>query len=293
MQARLTVIGERINPGFKSTNALFESEDIAGIQALARKQADAGASYLNVNVGNRAVSDARFMRACIEAIQAVVDIPLSFDFPRLDVQETCLASYDAAKARGRKPIVNSVAESRMEMLEALKIQPCKVMVMASERFEAGQMLANTVAAEVHAVAKRMAELLRREHGLANDDIIIDVSISTFAADNRGLTAMALGGIDLIGRDAELKGIHMMGGLSNIGLMLPKLEVGGIKLQSALERAFLTVAMPLGFDTVLATPWADHSPLPEDHPVLAAFRELIQLQGADYLRRLRQVLRSWQ
>ena len=40
----IALIGERINPGFKSTKALFDNQDIAGIQALAVKQAQAGAS---------------------------------------------------------------------------------------------------------------------------------------------------------------------------------------------------------------------------------------------------------
>ena len=31
----ITVIGDRINPGFKSTKALLDNEDLAGIQALA------------------------------------------------------------------------------------------------------------------------------------------------------------------------------------------------------------------------------------------------------------------
>lgn len=290
MSPELTIIGERINPGFASSNALFEREDIAGIQALARRQAEAGARYLNVNVGNRAVSDSRFMIEVIRAIQAVVDIPLSFDFPRLDVQEVCLGAYSYEQARGRKPIVNSVSESRLEMLEALKISPCKVMVMASERLEDGEAVANRTPGQLHAVAARMTQRLREEYGLANDDVFIDVSIPAFAADNRGLIRMALKGTQLIGSDPQLAGVHVMGGLSNIGLMLPKREFEGVKLQHAIERAFLTLAMPLGFDTALATPWQDYSPLPAGHPVLEAFRELIELQGADFLRRLRQFLR---
>ena len=55
----LTIIGERINPGFRSTKALFDNEDIGGIQDLAVRQAKAGASYLNVNAGDKAISDPR------------------------------------------------------------------------------------------------------------------------------------------------------------------------------------------------------------------------------------------
>src|SRR6185369_16779606 len=57
----IRIIGERINPGFKSTRALFDNSDLPGIQALAVKQAQAGASYLNVNIGARAMTDAAFL----------------------------------------------------------------------------------------------------------------------------------------------------------------------------------------------------------------------------------------
>ena len=57
----ITIIGERINPGFKSTKALFDNSDLPGIQALAVRQAEAGASYLNVNIGARALTDPVFL----------------------------------------------------------------------------------------------------------------------------------------------------------------------------------------------------------------------------------------
>ena len=57
----LLIIGERINPGFRSSKAFFDNSDFEGIQNLAIKQADAGASYLNINIGSRALDDFAFM----------------------------------------------------------------------------------------------------------------------------------------------------------------------------------------------------------------------------------------
>ena len=67
----LSIIGERINPGFRSTKAMFDNSDIAAIQELAIKQADAGAVYLNTNIGTRALDDPEFMNEVIDGIQAV------------------------------------------------------------------------------------------------------------------------------------------------------------------------------------------------------------------------------
>ena len=71
----IRIIGERINPGFRSTKALFDQEDLPGLQALALKQAEAGASALNVNVGARAQTDPAWMATVIRAIQDATDLP--------------------------------------------------------------------------------------------------------------------------------------------------------------------------------------------------------------------------
>lgn len=284
----LTIIGERINPGFRSSKALFDHRDIDGIQALAARQADAGASYLNVNIGTLALNDKAFMVDAIKGIQDVVDIPLSFDFPSFEVQELCLNNYDEKKANGEKPIINSISEHRADMMEALKVRPSKVIIMASERLEDGAGKPNKTARQVHEVTHRLTEKLVSQYGLGSDDVIADVSISTLASDIEGLTQMALDGIKLIGTDPDLSGIHMMGGISNIGMMLPNKTVHGTTLGNGIERAFLTIARPLGFDTILGTPWHNYDALPEDDFILNVFKDVIGLRGTDALRELRKL-----
>ena len=162
----IKIIGERINPGFKSTKALFDNSDLAGIQALAVKQAEAGASYLNVNIGARALTDTAFMGEAIQAIQEVVTLPLSFDFPSAKVQEVCLNAYDRGKANGAHPIVNSITEHRWDLMDLYKpMGPFKVILMASERLEDGVAKGNKTADEIYTTARRGALRLRDEYGL--------------------------------------------------------------------------------------------------------------------------------
>ncbi len=287
----IRIIGERINPGFKSTKALFDGEDIAGIQALAIRQAEAGASALNVNIGARAMTDPDWMVTVIRAIQAVVEVPLSFDFPSQKVQARCLAAYDPARANGALPIVNSITEHRWDLMELYGPHRFKVIVMASERVEDGVAKGNKTADEIHATARRCALRLMNEHGLAADDIFIDVSVSAIVADTQGLNRGTLEAIGRIGADPDLKGVHMMGGLSNIGQQLPAKAADGSDLKHALENAFLTIAVPLGFDTVLGTPWRSYAPLPEDHYVLGAYRHFLQQSGTQALRAVRKLYKT--
>ena len=287
----IRIIGERINPGFKSTRALFDHEDLAGIQALAVRQAEAGASWLNVNVGARALTDPQWMATVIRAIQQATSLPLSFDFPSRSVQRVCLQTYDLGRAGGRLPIVNSITEHRWDLMDLHGEYRFKVIVMASERVEDGRALPNKTAEQIHATARRAAARLMREHGLAADDIFVDMSVSAIVADTEGLNRGTLEAIRRIGADPELHGVHMMGGLSNIGQQLPAKAADGSDLKHALECAFLTLAVPLGFDTVLGTPWREYAALPEDHYVLAAYRHFLEQTGSNALRAVRKLYRA--
>lgn len=287
----IRIIGERINPGFRSTRALFENADLEGIQALAIRQAQAGAACLNVNVGARAQTDKAFVASVIRAIQSVVELPLSFDFPHPDVQRVCLETYDQARARGELPIVNSITEHRWELMELYRVRPFKVIVMASERVEGGVARGNKTAAEIASTARRAALRLRDEHGVPMHDILVDMSVSAIVADTEGLNRATLDAIAAIGRDSELAGVRMMGGLSNIGQQLPQKAADGSDLKHALENAFLTIAVPLGFDTVLGTPWRHYAPLDEDNHVLKAYRYFLEQTGSNALRAVRKLYRA--
>lgn len=284
----VSIIGDRINPGFKATKALIEAEDIAGLQALAVRQVQAGAWCLDVTVGPRGYQDSHFLTEVIKALQAAVDVPLCFDYPSAAVQEVCLKAYDPSKAKGRKPVVNSVAETRQEMFELAKIRPFQAIVMASERLEDGSPKSNKLTSEVVGVARRMTAKLTGECGVSRDDIFVDITIHSMVSDLEGLTKMALDAIRAISEDAELKGVHIIGGMTNIGNMLPPLKFDGIPLRQLVENAFLTLAVPLGFDTIMGTPWNNFQILPDDDAVLQTLQEFIQLNGLNALRRLRRL-----
>ncbi|MCC7191196.1 MAG: dihydropteroate synthase [Phycisphaeraceae bacterium] len=287
--SKLTLIGERINPGFASSKALLENRDIKGLQDLAVSQRAKGAHYLTINVGETASHDASFVREVIEAIQAVVDLPLSFDYPHASVQEVCLKTYDPGKARGRKPIVNSISELRWDMFDLLKIQPAKVVLMASERVEDGVEIANQSATEIAHTARQMAQrAMSNGHALAPDDIFIDVSLCPIATDTEGRTRRAIDSIQQIGSDPAMRGVHMLVGLSNLGVMLPKQALDGSKLSVKVESAFLTMTIPHGLDTILGTAGREYQMLPSDDFVLRGFAEAVASEGFETLTRIQEL-----
>lgn len=287
----LTIIGERINPGFRTSKELLDSENIEELTKLALDQVKKGAGFLTINVGENPMARTGFLRDLIRAVQDAVDVPLSFDSPDPSVQEICLSTYDPAKARGRKPIVNSVNEHRWEMLDLLRIQPFRLVIMASERLEGGQMIANRSSTDVAETAKRLVKkVLSSTNKIAEDDIYVDVSLGPMASDSEGLTGMAVDAIKQIGSDADLEGIHMIVGISNLSIMLPSKAADGSPLRVQLDSAFLTRTMPYGLDTVLGTPGRNYRILPEGNFVLKGFDEAIRLGGFESIMRIQQLYR---
>ncbi|KON81528.1 dihydropteroate synthase [Azoarcus sp. PA01] len=287
----IRIIGERINPGFKSTRALFDNSDIPGIQALAIRQVEAGAVYLNVNVGSQAMTDRPFLTDVVRAIQDVVDVPLSFDVPNTELFELCLDTYDRDAAGGELPIVNSITEHRWDAMDLYREHPFKVMVMASESVVDGVAKNNKTAEDIASTARRAALRLRDDCGMPMDHIYIDLSVSAIIADTEGLNRATLDAVRLIGSDPELEGLHMTGGLSNIGQQLPAKAADGSDLKHKLENAFLTLAVPFGFDTVLGTPWRGYEPLPEDDYVLTTYRHFLDQKGSQALRAVRKFYKA--
>jgi cobalamin-dependent methionine synthase I len=284
----LKIIGERINPGFRSTREMFERRDIPALVKLASEQVARGASYLNVNVGDLAESEPAFLDALVQAIQDSVRVPLSFDYPSVAVQRRCLGLYRYDVAGG-KPFVNSISELRWEMCEVLKEHPCRVILMASERNVGGEKIANRTADEVYDTALRMTRRLLSENpAMTIDDLYVDVSVGPVAADTEGLARMALESIRRIGASPELKGVHMSVGLTNLSIMLPAKTPAGLPLKELLESAFLTHAVPDGLDSLLGTAGRNYQMLPADNPVLQGFNEFLALSDIEAVMRIQQL-----
>ena len=286
----IAMIGDRINPGFKSTKLLLDNEDMAGVQALAVKQVEAGASALDVTTGPRGSTDFEYLTKVVSAIQEAVPAALCFDSPSAQVQEVCFKAYD--RARGGPALVNSITEPRWDIMNLYKTYgPFKVIVMASERMEDGIAKQNKTAEEIASTAKRAALRLQNDYGMALDDIYIDISVSAVVADTNGLHRATLDAIGTLHDDPQLKGLHIMGGLTNIGQQLPPKAADGSDLKLSLECAFLTLAVPLGFDTILCTPWRHYHPLPNDDYVLTAYKNILQQTGSNALRAVRKLYRA--
>jgi 5-methyltetrahydrofolate--homocysteine methyltransferase len=281
----LTIIGESINDSVPSTKKLFDANDLEGILALAKSQDEKGAAYIDVNVGRRSAS---FMAEMVRGIQRVTPKPLSIDTPDLVQAKAALEAYDHERSGGKLPILNSISPLRPEMFELYGIRSFVPILMVSERIENGVSLPNRTGRETYHTAKEMLCTVRRlGRGIANDQLIVDPGIAPIGTDSEGMLGRVLEAMKLIREDPEFQGIHMSVGLSNFTVMLPSKRADGTPLKSALESAFLTLAMPVGLDMIIGSMARKYEVLPADHPALACLHDCLGSPGFDAILRVKE------
>jgi len=280
----LTIIGESINDSVPSTHALFEENNIDGIVNLARLQAEKGAAYIDVNIGSRAPG---FMAEVVKRIQEHISLPLSIDTPDPEIAAAGLQAYNAGRAGNIKPILNSISEARLEMFDLYARQPFVPVLLVTEGMDApGEMVMNKTAEQIHGTAKSIVATARKRiAGLTNGQIILDPGIMPIGSDSKGDFRRLIDAMTLIHQDPDLAGVGMSVGLSNFTTMLPSKRADGSPSKSPLESAFLTMAMPLGLNTIIGSVHRKYSILSNDDPAMQCLRDVLKLEGIDVIMRV--------
>jgi cobalamin-dependent methionine synthase I len=282
--AGLTIIGESINDSIPSTHELFEKNDIAGIVALAKFQAESGAAYIDVNIGLRSPG---FMADIVKKIQDHVSLPLSIDTPDPEIAAAGLEAYNPERAEKRKPILNSISQARLQMFDIYKKQPFIPILLVTEGSEnSGDIKMNKTAEETYATAKVMMNIAReRMNNVTNSELILDPGIMPIGSDSEGNFKRLINAIRFIHQDADLQNVNMSVGLSNFTVMLPSKCADGSPVKGPLESAFLTMAMPMGFNTIIGSVKRKYSLLAADHPAMQCLQDVLKLEGYDIIMRV--------
>lgn len=280
----LTIIGESINDSVPSTHIMFKENNIDGIINLAKTQAEKGAAYIDVNVGSRSPE---FMAEMVKKIQEHTSLPLSIDTPDPAIAAAGLKSYNHEKAGNKKPVLNSISEARLEMFDTYTEQPFIPILLITEGLnESGEMVMNTTAEQIHATAQSMVQIAReRMKNISNDQIILDPGIMPIGSDSKGDFKRLINAIDLIHQDKDLSGINMSVGLSNFTQMLPSKKPDGSPVKGPLESAFLTMAMPMGLNTIIGSVNRKYQILEDDHPAMQCLKDVLKLEGIDIVMRV--------
>ncbi len=229
----MVIIGELINTSRKAVGEAVRRRDAAFIQDLARRQAAAGADYIDVNAGTLVGEEAEALAWLVRTVQEAVDRPCCVDSADAAAVDAALAAH-----KGRA-MINSVTleKDRYDKMAplapkygarivALCMDDRGIPANAGYRFE---------------VANQLVEGLTAT-GVARDDILLDPLVQPISTGtDNGL--VVLDTVRAI-RD-QLTGVHMVCGLSNVSYGLPSRKL--------LNTAFLVLAMAAGLDAAILNP----------------------------------------
>lgn len=237
----MILIGERINGMFKNVKQAIEEKDKKVIQELAQKQTQAGATYLDVNVGTAAADQEGTMQWLIESIQETCKTPLSLDSQKPAV---IAAGIKVANAQNGL-ILNSAPLNKKKDEEILD----KYMEMADQAGPKASIITltmdkNGVPQDVDTRVAIAAEIVQKamEKGFDTQRLLIDPIILPVkvpgAQVQPGNIFAAMDQIRFLAEPTP----HMTIGLSNLSQ--------GAAERSLINRVFLAMAASHGLDSAI-------------------------------------------
>jgi 5-methyltetrahydrofolate--homocysteine methyltransferase len=228
------IVGELINSSRKKIKENMEKRDAGYFRDLAKKQVEAGASYVDINSSTMMEKEREVLQWLIENIESVVDAPLSIDTPDQAVME-----FGLSLTKNGQPMLNSLTAEpgRYEKLIPL-ITKYNAKVVALCIDEHG--MPESADARVKA-AETLVGLLT-DAGVPHGDIYIDPVITPVStSDNAGL--------DVTNATRIIKqkypDVNMICGLSNISFGLPNRKI--------LNRVFMIQTLTMGMDGFILDP----------------------------------------
>ena len=102
---KVVSIAESINIMSNTIGPAMKEKNPKPIQQMAVSEAEAGADFLDVNIGPARKGGAEMMEWLVNTIHEVVDLPLSLDTTNIEAMEAGLKVHK----KGGKPLVNSVS----------------------------------------------------------------------------------------------------------------------------------------------------------------------------------------
>lgn len=232
-EARIAVIGERINPtGKKKLKAALQAGDVDYLVAEAAAQQRAGADILDVNVGVPGLDEPALLSQVTHALQATVPLPLQLD------SSDPAAIEAAARAYAGRPMVNSVngkADNLAAVLPVVARYGCTVVGLTLD--ENG---IPPTAEERLAIAERIVAAAEA-HGVPREDVAIDCLVMA-AATNQDEVREILRAVALV---KERLGVRTVLGVSNVSFGLPA--------RPLVNSTFLAAAFGAGLDMPILNP----------------------------------------
>jgi cobalamin-dependent methionine synthase I len=234
----MIIIGENIHVIAREVSTAIRERDVKVIQDLTKAQAEAGADYIDLNVGPMKKDPEENMQWLVSTVQEVTDLPLSIDTMNPVAME---AGIEACKGR---PLLNSASgktDSKEQMLPLAQKYNCDVVI--SVITDKG--MPPDVDSKIDSIMGTVE--YANELGIANEDIWVDpiiLPVST-AGEGQRFAVACLEFIKIL--EDVLPGVKSTVGLSNISNGVPN------ELRPLLNRTYLVMLGKNGLYSAIADP----------------------------------------
>jgi 5-methyltetrahydrofolate--homocysteine methyltransferase len=227
------IIGERINPTRRKKFAETMAQgDFSLVQEDAQKQVAAGAQVLDVNAGIPGGDEPALLRAAVEAVTQVVQVPLCLDSANPDALQAALEIYPG------KALINSTTAEETMMGRVLPlVKKYGAVVIGVITDETG--IPATPQARLEA-ARKLVERADR-FGIPAEDVVIDCLALTVSADHNA-ARVTLDSLQLV---QEELGVNLSLGASNVSFGLPDRKI--------INTAYLALAIGRGLTAAITDP----------------------------------------
>lgn len=229
----MIIIAEKINGTRKAVARAIREKEADFIRDLAKKQADGGAHYLDINAGTAPNREPDDMVWLVNIVQAACDLPLCLDSTNPSALKAGLEAVQ------KTPLINSVSGERARIDGVLPL---------ALEYKTGLILLamddNGIPENVGGRLEIVRKLVRLalDGGLAQAQLHVDplvTAIST-STQNAMLTFDTIRAIK-----AEFPDVHITGGASNISFGMP--------LRPTINRYFMAMAIQAGLDSAIINP----------------------------------------
>ncbi len=227
------IIGERINPtGRKVLAEELQAGSLELVVEEARRQAEAGADVIDVNVGTHGVNEPELLPRAVLAVHEATGLPVCAD------SSDPLALRAAIAALPDELLVNSVTgdqDSLEEILPAVAETEAILIGITKDRSGIPK-----TAAERMEIASRIVDRALAL-GIPTDRILLDLLAIPVATDPQSANIT----LECIRRVREELGVGTVLGASNISFGMPTRDI--------INAAFLSIAIKAGLSAAIVNP----------------------------------------
>jgi 5-methyltetrahydrofolate corrinoid/iron sulfur protein methyltransferase len=234
----MVIIGENIHVIAKAVSVAIRERDAKVIRDLAKAQTEAGADYIDLNVGPMKKDTEEIMQWLLNTVQEVTNLPLSVDTMNPVAMEAGL------KHCKKRPLLNSASgktDSKQNMLPLAKKYNCEVVI--SVMTDKG--MPPDVDSKIGSIMDTVT--YANELGIPNEDIWVDpiiLPVST-AGEGQRFAVTNLEFIKIL--EDVLPGVKSTVGLSNVSNGVPD------ELRPLLNRTYLVMLGRNGLHSAIADP----------------------------------------